>query len=230
MKSAVRLIARIRLYARHFGYGRLLCLLLLIGISWFAGSRPVSRLKNCASAPSTAIRSSSRARRRSGPFVIIDIDEKSLAKFGQWPWPRTRVAESRQAAHRSRRGRHRLRHRLCGSRTGCRRPSWPIHFAISTEESRAKLRTLPSNDQVLADVLRQSPTILGEIRPAEVRPATGFEAAVDGARHAGRRSAAVSAEFPGAAPQCPPFWKKPRRAADCSRSAPSVTASCAASR
>ena len=27
------------------------------------------------------------------PVTIVDIDEKSLAKFGQWPWPRTRIAD-----------------------------------------------------------------------------------------------------------------------------------------
>ncbi|MDP6353418.1 MAG: adenylate/guanylate cyclase domain-containing protein [Alphaproteobacteria bacterium] len=27
------------------------------------------------------------------PVAIIDLDEKSLAKFGQWPWPRTLLAE-----------------------------------------------------------------------------------------------------------------------------------------
>ena len=27
------------------------------------------------------------------PVVIVDIDEASLRKLGQWPWPRTRVAE-----------------------------------------------------------------------------------------------------------------------------------------
>src|SRR5260221_310122 len=27
------------------------------------------------------------------PVVIVDIDEESLRKLGQWPWPRTRVAE-----------------------------------------------------------------------------------------------------------------------------------------
>ena len=29
------------------------------------------------------------------PVTIVDIDEKSLAdtKFGQWPWPRTRMAD-----------------------------------------------------------------------------------------------------------------------------------------
>lgn len=28
-----------------------------------------------------------------GSVVIVDIDEKSLARIGQWPWPRNRVAE-----------------------------------------------------------------------------------------------------------------------------------------
>ena len=30
---------------------------------------------------------------RAAPVRIIDIDEDSLAKIGQWPWPRTRIAE-----------------------------------------------------------------------------------------------------------------------------------------
>ena len=27
------------------------------------------------------------------PVIIVDIDEDSLKAYGQWPWPRTRVAE-----------------------------------------------------------------------------------------------------------------------------------------
>ena len=27
------------------------------------------------------------------PVVIIDLDEESLAAYGQWPWPRTLVAD-----------------------------------------------------------------------------------------------------------------------------------------
>ena len=27
------------------------------------------------------------------PVMIIDIDEASLTKIGQWPWPRTKIAE-----------------------------------------------------------------------------------------------------------------------------------------
>jgi CHASE2 domain-containing sensor protein/serine phosphatase RsbU (regulator of sigma subunit) len=33
------------------------------------------------------------AERVSHPVTIVHIDEASLAKYGQWPWPRTRVAE-----------------------------------------------------------------------------------------------------------------------------------------
>jgi len=31
--------------------------------------------------------------RRSAPAVIVAIDEEALQRFGQWPWPRTRVAQ-----------------------------------------------------------------------------------------------------------------------------------------
>lgn len=31
--------------------------------------------------------------RRSAPAVIVAIDEEALRRFGQWPWPRTRVAQ-----------------------------------------------------------------------------------------------------------------------------------------
>ena len=31
--------------------------------------------------------------RKSAPAVIVAIDERSLARYGQWPWPRTRLAQ-----------------------------------------------------------------------------------------------------------------------------------------
>lgn len=34
------------------------------------------------------------------PVAVINIDEGSLARFGQWPWPRTRIAELVTAASR----------------------------------------------------------------------------------------------------------------------------------
>ncbi|MBT5498024.1 MAG: CHASE2 domain-containing protein, partial [Alphaproteobacteria bacterium] len=34
------------------------------------------------------------------PVGIIDIDEKSLANVGQWPWPRTTIAKLLEQAHK----------------------------------------------------------------------------------------------------------------------------------
>ena len=35
------------------------------------------------------------------PVAIIDIDEQSLKTYGQFPWPRTRLAALVQRAHRT---------------------------------------------------------------------------------------------------------------------------------
>jgi adenylate cyclase len=95
------------------------------------------------------------------PVVIVDIDEESLRKLGQWPWPRTRVAE--------------LIDRL--TQAGAAAIAFDVIFAepdrlspalaadvyrTLDDETRAKLRALPSNDQIMADALRRSRVVLGE--------------------------------------------------------------------
>ncbi|MBX9821933.1 CHASE2 domain-containing protein [Afipia birgiae] len=160
LKSVVRFFARIRRYARLFGYARLLCLLLLIAMLGVrvADPIPLEELRVRTFDGYQILKPRETTQR---PVVIIDIDEKSLAKFGQWPWPRTRVAD--------------LVQRLTD--LGAAAIAFDIVFAEQDrlspaiaadafrdldEESKAKLRALPSNDQVLADVLRKSPSILGE--------------------------------------------------------------------
>ena len=39
-----------------------------------------------------AILAGAAAKRASGMVVVVDLDEKSLAKYGQWPWPRNRLS------------------------------------------------------------------------------------------------------------------------------------------
>src|SRR5258706_6759378 len=82
-------IARIRRYleARWFAGALLLVMLLALGI-W--DPRPIEELRLRTfdlyqvmyPRPVTA-----------RPVVIVDIDEKSLATYGQWPWPRTLMAD-----------------------------------------------------------------------------------------------------------------------------------------
>lgn len=160
LKSVVRFVSRIRLYARLFGYARMLCVTLLLA---FLAVRVVDPLplEELRVRVFDAYQILQPRKTTQRPVVIIDIDEKSLAKFGQWPWPRTRVAD--------------LVKRLTD--LGAAAIAFDIVFAEPDrlspgvvaesfrdldDDSRTKLRALPGNDEVFASVLRQSPVILGE--------------------------------------------------------------------
>src|SRR3982074_1307400 len=81
-----------RWFKRRFGYARLLCLVLLVGLAALriADPAPVQELR--VRTFDTFQRIDPRVK-KARPVTIVDIDEKSLAKFGQWPWPRTRIAD-----------------------------------------------------------------------------------------------------------------------------------------
>lgn len=92
--------------------------------------------------------------------AIVDIDEQSLAALGQWPWPRTEIAQMIR----------RLRDAgalAIGFDVLFAEPDRlsPALFAAAASdlapEIRAALAARPSNDAVLADVLQQTPVVLG---------------------------------------------------------------------
>lgn len=98
--------------------------------------------------------------RISEPVVIVEIDEKSLAKLGQWPWPRTRMAEliDRIAAHKpSAIGLDLLfpePDRFSPAAMALSMPIMPAEFA-------EKLRAYPSGDSVFANAIRNRNVVLG---------------------------------------------------------------------
>src|ERR1700730_2686981 len=107
-----------RWFGRKFGYARLICLALLIGIAALriADFAPIEELRVRTFDSFQRIDPRVKTAR---PVVIVDIDEKSLAsKLGQWPWPRTRMAD--------------LVANL--TRPGSIPMSRPTHFAISTRK------------------------------------------------------------------------------------------------
>src|ERR1700733_2076645 len=81
-----------RWFGRKFGYARLLCLALLIGFAALriADPAPIEELRVRTFDSFQRIEPRVKTAR---PVTIVDIDEKSLAKLGQWPWPRTRIAD-----------------------------------------------------------------------------------------------------------------------------------------
>jgi adenylate cyclase len=96
----------------------------------------------------------------SQPVTIVAIDEKSLAKIGQWPWPRHRLAALIDAIGK---------YEPAAVGLDIYMPeadqTSPGQLAISLEKSQPdlaqRLRTLPSNDEILANSLRKTPSVLG---------------------------------------------------------------------
>jgi adenylate cyclase len=83
-----------RWFARRFGYARLACLALLVGIAALRvlDPAPIEELRVRTFDGFQRIDPRTKTAR---PVTIVDIDEKSLAdpRLGQWPWPRTRIAD-----------------------------------------------------------------------------------------------------------------------------------------
>jgi len=98
--------------------------------------------------------------RISAPAVIVAIDESSLARYGQWPWPRTllaRLVATVAAADPAAIGIDILMpepDRLSPDRLA------PLVSAVDPELA-TRLARLPGNDAVLAATLRHLPVVLG---------------------------------------------------------------------
>src|SRR4051812_9294205 len=113
------------------------------------------------------------------PAVIVDIDEKSLGKLGQWPWPRTRVAELINKLTEA--GAASIGFDIVFAEPDRLSPALAADsFSGLDEEIRDKLRALPSNDQVMAEAVKKSRVVLGQTalpvpapQPEGVPPSAG---------------------------------------------------------
>jgi adenylate cyclase len=171
--------SRVSRLARRFGFARAFCVALLIGLALLRINDPAPIEELRLRTFDTFERLNPRIK-TARPVRVIDIDDKSLAKYGQWPWPRTRIAE--------------LVNRLTG--LGAAVIAFDILFSEPDrltpgvaadsfqgldEATRDKLRALPSNDQILADAMRRSRVVLAESgipsivpQPDATLPQTGF--------------------------------------------------------
>jgi adenylate cyclase len=155
-----RLKALRRWFGRRFGYARLLCLGLLIVLAVLRIADPpvIEELRVRTFDTYQVIEPRIKTAR---PVTIVDIDEKSLAKFGQWPWPRTRVAEI--ITNLTKLGAVVIAFDIIFSEPDRLTPAATADSIPNLdEETKSKLRALPSNDQVLADAMRGSRVVLGE--------------------------------------------------------------------
>jgi adenylate cyclase len=168
-----------RWFGRKFGYARLVCLALLIGVAALriADFAPIEELR--VRTFDTFQRIDPRVK-TARPVTIVDIDEKSLAKFGQWPWPRTRIAD--MIINLTQLGAVVIAFDVVFAEPDRLNPDAAAEtMRYLDEATRSKLRALPSNDQIFADAARRSRVVLGETGLAQVMteldstlPVTGF--------------------------------------------------------
>src|SRR3979411_839055 len=149
-----------RWFARKFGYARLICLALLIGLAALriADPAPIEELRVRIF---DAFQRIDPRVKKARPVAIVEFDEKGLGKLGQWPWPRTRIADL--VANLTRLGAVVIAFDVIFSEPDRLNPDAAADtFRNLDEATRDKLRALPSNDQVLADTMRRALGVLGE--------------------------------------------------------------------
>ena len=155
-----------RWFTRRFGVARLLCLALLIGLAVLrvVDPPPVEEIRLRTFDTFQRIDPRVKTVR---PVTIIDIDERSLAKFGQWPWPRTLIAD--MITELKRLGGVAIGFDIIFAEADRLNPDVAAEtFRNLDDATRDKLRALPSNDQVLANTIRQSLVVLGETGLPEI--------------------------------------------------------------
>lgn len=149
-----------RWFGRKFGYSRLACLVLLIGIAALriADFAPIEELR--VRVFDFYQRFDPRVK-TARPVTIVDIDEPSLKKFGQWPWPRTHLAD--MVINLANLGAVAIAFDVVFSEPDRLNPDVAANTMRYLDElTRSKLRELPSNDQVFADSIRRARVVLGE--------------------------------------------------------------------
>ena len=190
-----RLRALPRWFKRRIGYARLLCLALLIGFAALrvADPAPVEEIRVRTF---DAFQRIDPRKKTIRPVTIVDIDDKSLEKLGQWPWPRTRIADL--VTELTRLGAVVIAFDAVFSEPDRLNPAFAADtFRNLDPETRAKLRALPSNDQILAEAIKASRVVLGESGLPEEIAALDKTLPVTGLAMLGEEPQRFMFDFPG---------------------------------
>src|SRR3954469_4178095 len=192
-----RIRALWRLFKRKFGYARAVCLVLLVGAAalrvW--DPHPVQEIRVRTWDYFQLFQPRVKTIR---PVVIVDIDEKSLAdsRLGQWPWPRTRIADI--VTNLTKLGAVVIAFDAVFSEPDRLNPDIAADtFRNLDEATREKLRALPSNDQILADAIAQSRVVLGESGGPDVHADLDKNLPVTGLAMLGEEPQPFMYQFPG---------------------------------
>lgn len=151
---------RLRRLARRFGKARAFCVLLLFALAAF-------RIADIPAVEELRLRSFDTYQviepriKTIKPVAIVDIDEKSIQKYGQFPWPRTLLADLVTRLRTM--GAVVIAFDVVFPEPDRLNPDLAANtFTGLDDDTRARLKALPSNDQVFANAIRRSRVVLGE--------------------------------------------------------------------
>ncbi|WP_252374261.1 adenylate/guanylate cyclase domain-containing protein [Hydrogenophaga sp. 2FB] len=141
------------------------------------------------------------------PVRIIDIDEASLEKIGQWPWPRNKLAELVEQL--GAKGAAAIGFDVVFAepdRTSPRRAS--VDWALSPGQARA-IEALPDNDATFANAIARHNVVLGFALRSDTAATSPQQAATPKAPYRyvwmGEPSPQALHGFPTAVPPLPPL-------------------------
>ena len=162
--------------AQQVGLARAICVLLLFALVplRLADPRPLQELRTRTFDFFQVLRPRPREIR---PVVIVDIDEASLKAIGQWPWPRTTIADL--VTQITQLGAVAIGFDIIFPEPDRMSPAIAERsFRGIDAETRAKLDSLPSNDEALAEAIRHSRVVIGQAGAAAPELKTAADAAL----------------------------------------------------
>ena len=137
---------------------RLLALVLLASLSLFALFSPTAQvLRNAVFDGYQRLFPLERA---ASPVTVVVIDENSIARYGQWPWPRTRMAELITQISRHQPAAIGL-DLLFAEPDRFSPGEIAAQLPVLPEELKRTLEAIPSNDQRFAEAIRGRNVVLG---------------------------------------------------------------------
>jgi len=169
----MRTLAR---WARTFGLTRAICILLLLALIplRIVDPPPLEEIRLRTFDFYQSLRPRPTVAR---PVTIVDIDETSLKEIGQWPWPRTIVADL--VTQLTQLGAVAIAFDVIFAEPDRMSPSIAAtSFRNLDDDTRNKLRGLPSNDEVLAEAIQRSRVVVGQVGSATPVPRSETEAAL----------------------------------------------------
>jgi adenylate cyclase len=149
---------RIARWARQFGIARAVCTLLLFALVplRIADPQPIEELRLRTFDLFQVLRPRQQTMR---PVVIADIDEPSLKEIGQWPWPRTVVADLITKLREA--GAVAVGFDVLFAEPDRMSPAIAAKsFRDLDAETRDKLAALPSNDTIFAEAIKKAGNIV----------------------------------------------------------------------